>query len=94
MFNAFDKPDLEDYIVGPLPLGENATYSPYGFRTTQGSSKIHNHDADSEKVEEFVSSITSEMDDIIEALLGAKSDAFDIWGIGESIQLAPLLHSF
>ncbi|GAA5845868.1 hypothetical protein JCM3766R1_004638 [Sporobolomyces carnicolor] len=81
MFNAFDKPYLEDYIVGPLPLGENATYSPYGFRTTQGSSKIHNHDADSEKVEEFVSSITSEMDDIIEALLGAKSDAFDIWGI-------------
>ena len=84
MFNAFEQPYLEDYIVGPLPLSENSTASPYGFRSTKGSSKINNHDADSDAVEEWMRSevITPEIDEIVETLLGAKSEKFDIWGIG------------
>ncbi|GAA5982519.1 hypothetical protein JCM5350_006100 [Sporobolomyces pararoseus] len=83
MFNAFEQPYLEDYIVGPLPLSENSTASPYGFRSTKGSSKINNHDADSDAVEEWMRSevITPEIDEIVETLLGAKSEKFDIWGI-------------
>ncbi|GAA5960930.1 hypothetical protein JCM3765_007545 [Sporobolomyces pararoseus] len=83
MFNAFEQPYLEDYLVGPLPLSENSTASPYGFRSTKGSSKINNHDADSDAVEEWMRTevITPEIDEIVETLLGAKSEKFDIWGI-------------
>ncbi|GAA5930824.1 uncharacterized protein JCM15063_002470 [Sporobolomyces koalae] len=81
MHNAYEQPYLEDYLVGPLPISENSTYSPYGFRTTKGTSRIRNHDADPDKVSEFVATITGEVDDIVEKLLGAKSDKFDIWGI-------------
>ncbi|GAA5903080.1 uncharacterized protein JCM6883_002688 [Sporobolomyces salmoneus] len=81
MFNAFEEPYLEDFLVGPLPISTNTTAAPYGFRTTQGTSKIRNHDADADKVDEFVASITSEVDDIVEALLGAKTEAFDLFGI-------------
>ncbi|GAA6059733.1 hypothetical protein JCM10212_000261 [Sporobolomyces blumeae] len=81
MFNAFEKPYLEDYLVGPLPISNSSTYSPYGFRTTKGTSRISNRDADPEKVAEFVASITTEVDDIVEYLLGAPSAKFDIWGI-------------
>ncbi|GAA6007466.1 hypothetical protein JCM11491_004172 [Sporobolomyces phaffii] len=81
MFNAFEEPYLEDYLVGPLPISKNSTFSPYGFRTTKGTSRIRNHDADAEKVDEFIAKITSDVDDIVEKLLGAKSETFAIWGI-------------
>lgn len=81
MFGATESAYLEDFLVGPLPLTSNSTYSPYGFRTTKGTSKIRNRDADSDKTEAFVANITSEVDDIVEKLLGAKSESFSIWGI-------------
>ena len=85
MFNADVQPYLEDWIVGPLPISNASSAHPYSFRSTKESSKIRNHDADSDKVEEFVKTITEPMDDIVEYLLGAKSDSFDIWGIVSSL---------
>lgn len=94
MFNTDVHPYLEDWIVGPLPISNDSTAQPYSFRSTKGSSKIRNHDADSDKVEEFVKTITEPMDDIVEYLLGAKSESFDIWGIVSLLFLPPSSSSF
>lgn len=81
MFNADVQPYLEDWIVGPLPISNASTAQPYSFRSTKGSSRVRNRDADADKVSEFVKTITDPMDDVVEYLLGAKSETFDIWGI-------------
>ncbi|GJN93972.1 hypothetical protein Rhopal_007035-T1 [Rhodotorula paludigena] len=80
-FNTIDEPYVEDFIVGPLPVSENTTYAPYSFRSTKGSSRVRNYDADSDKTYELFTSTAQEVDDIIEALLGAPTDNWDIWGI-------------
>lgn len=81
MFSACDEPFLEDYLVGPLPVSENTTAVPYSFRTTKGTSRITNYDADADKTQEFLVATAQTCDDIITDLLGAPADSWDIWGI-------------
>jgi hypothetical protein len=81
MFSACDEPFLEDYLVGPLPVSENTTAVPYSFRTTKGTSRITNYDADADKTQDFIVATAQTCDDIITDLLGAPADSWDIWGI-------------
>jgi len=81
MFNAFEEPYLEDYIIGPLPINENSTASAYSFHTTAGSSRIRNFDADEDLTSEAFLAEAQKVDDIVEDLLGAKSAQWDLWGI-------------
>ncbi|BGP20022.1 hypothetical protein JCM10213_000596 [Rhodosporidiobolus nylandii] len=81
LFNAFEEPYVEDYLIGPLPLSENSTAQAYGYRSTKGSSRIRRFDADDDKLNEFYTAAYAEIDDIVEALLGAPSSDFDCWGI-------------
>ncbi|GAA5855142.1 hypothetical protein JCM9279_001967 [Rhodotorula babjevae] len=81
MFNAFEEPYLEDYLIGPLPVNENTTASAYSFHTTAGSSRIRNYDADEDLTSEAFLAEAQKVDDIVEDLLGAKSAEYDIWGI-------------
>lgn len=62
-------------------MSENTTYAPYSFRSTKGSSRVRNYDADSDKTYELFTSTAQDVDDIIEALLGAPTDNWDIWGM-------------
>ncbi|GJN93983.1 hypothetical protein Rhopal_007046-T1 [Rhodotorula paludigena] len=81
MHNSLEEPYLEDYMVGPLPVSDKTTYSPYGFRTTTGSSRIRNYDADSDRTSPWMEEVASECDDIITELLGAPTANFSLWGI-------------
>lgn len=81
MFSACDEPFLEDYLVGPLPVSENTTAVPYSYRTTKGTSRITNYDADADKTQDFIVATAQTCDDIITDLLGAPADSWDIWGI-------------
>ncbi|POY73080.1 hypothetical protein BMF94_3918 [Rhodotorula taiwanensis] len=81
MFSACDEPFVEDYLVGPLPVSENTTATPYSFRTTKGTSRIKNYGADEDKAAELYLETAQTCDDIVTDLLGAASDTFDIWGI-------------
>lgn len=101
MFSACDEPFLEDYLVGPLPVSENTTAVPYSFRTTKGTSRITNYDADADKTQEFIVATAQTCDDIITDLLGAPADSWDIWGIdplwhedGRVISAPAFLHAF
>ncbi|GAA5866523.1 hypothetical protein JCM8547_000655 [Rhodosporidiobolus lusitaniae] len=80
-FAATDEPYVEDYLVGPLPVSNETTYSPYGFRTSKRSSRIRNYDADQDKTYEWQRSIASEISDIVEDLLGKPADEYELWGI-------------
>ncbi|GAA5820220.1 hypothetical protein JCM3770_006065 [Rhodotorula araucariae] len=81
MFGATETPYLEDYLVGPLPVSNKTTYAPYGFRTTTGTSRIYNADADSDRASKFYKKTAAEVDDIFVELLGAPSANFSLWGI-------------
>ncbi|BGP31066.1 hypothetical protein JCM10296v2_002830 [Rhodotorula toruloides] len=81
MFNSVEEPYVEDYLVGPLPVSANTTYHPYSFRTTKGTSKVRNYDADSDATYEFTVEAAKTCDDIVEDLLGAPTESWDIWGI-------------
>ncbi|GAA6019560.1 hypothetical protein JCM10207_003744 [Rhodosporidiobolus poonsookiae] len=80
-FGAFEEPYVEDYLVGPLPVSNETTYAPYGFRTSKGSSRIRNYDADQDATYDLQRAAATEIDDIIQDLLGYPADDFDIWGI-------------
>lgn len=75
MFNSVDEPYVEDYLVGPLPVSANTTYHPYSFRTTKGTSKVRNYDADSDATYKFMVDAAKTCDDIVEDLLGAPTDS-------------------
>lgn len=75
MFNSVEEPFVEDYLVGPLPVSANTTYAPYSFRTTKGTSKVRNYDADSDATYEYMVATAKTCDDMVEDLLGAPTDS-------------------
>ncbi|GAA5979366.1 hypothetical protein JCM11641_005014 [Rhodosporidiobolus odoratus] len=81
LVGATDEPYVEEFLVGPLPVSEETTVSPYSFRTTKGTSKQRRYDAEEDTQYEVYAEVAAEVDDVIEAILGAPSSEFDIWGI-------------
>jgi primary-amine oxidase len=84
MFGVTEEPYVEDYKVGPLP--KPTSYEKLGYTSTKGSSKILNYDADSDALYEYIYSITSGVQDIVQDLCngtvtGAEDDTLDVWGI-------------
>jgi len=69
MFGATETPYAREYMVGPLPITEASTVTPYTFRTTRGGDgKIYVRNADQAKYLELTNSIIKEAEDVTKAL--------------------------
>lgn len=69
MFGATEKPYVREYIVGPLPITNQSTVSPYAFRTTKGGdAKIPIINADQTAYAEFTANIIKEAEDVTKFL--------------------------
>ncbi|KAF7290310.1 Amine oxidase [Mycena chlorophos] len=84
-FGAPEKPYLQDFIVGPLPITNESTYASLDWQTTKGVAKINNNVPDDETTLEWCYNVTATVADIVLDLLngtatGADDDTFDIWG--------------
>ncbi|GAA5905162.1 hypothetical protein JCM6882_000397 [Rhodosporidiobolus microsporus] len=80
-FSAFEEPYIEDYLIGPLPVSNETTAVPYHFRTTTGSSRIRNFDADQDLTYDLQRASAEEANDIVVDLLGKNASEYEIWGI-------------
>ncbi|KAF7361133.1 Amine oxidase [Mycena sanguinolenta] len=85
-FGATEKPYLQDFIVGPLPISNASTYASLDWATTSGSAKIRNYNADDDLLTQWNFDVTATVADIVLDLLngtatGSDNDTFDIWGI-------------
>ncbi|KAJ7032822.1 copper amine oxidase [Mycena alexandri] len=85
-FGATEKPYLQEFMVGPLPISKTSTYESLDWPTTSGSSKIRNYNADDDLLTQWNLDVTASVADIVLDLLngtatGSDDDDFDIWGI-------------
>ncbi|KAK0543019.1 hypothetical protein OC846_006302 [Tilletia horrida] len=86
MFGATDSPYVQDFAVGPLPVGENATYWSLDYVTTSGVNRIDNPTQDEELMSEFYNNVSVSIADITKDLLGNANTYeeplkfYDIWG--------------
>ncbi|KAJ7769348.1 copper amine oxidase [Mycena metata] len=85
-FGATEKPYLQEFMVGPLPISKTSTYESLDWPTTSGSSKIRNYNADDDLLTQWNLDVTASVADIVLDLLngtatGSEDDDFDIWGI-------------
>ncbi|KXJ85223.1 copper amine oxidase [Microdochium bolleyi] len=69
MFGATENPYVREYMVGPLPICNTSTVSPYTFRTTRGGDgKVTVRNADQSKYVELSASILREAEDVTKFL--------------------------
>ncbi|GAA5827592.1 hypothetical protein JCM11251_001748 [Rhodosporidiobolus azoricus] len=80
-FSATEEPYIEDYLIGPLPVSNETTAVPYHFRTTTGSSRIRNFDADQDATYDMQTAAAEEVNDIVLDLLGKNASSYSLWGI-------------
>lgn len=78
---ATDEPYLMEYVVGPLPITEKATYHEASFYTTKGEAKIRSYAADDDLLYDWAMGKVESMKDVIEELTNQTWDSLDYWGI-------------
>ncbi|KAJ1329863.1 diamine oxidase [Microdochium nivale] len=69
MFGATENPYVREYVIGPLPITNTTTVSPYTFRTTRGGDgKVKIYNADQSKYVDLTASILQEAEDVTKFL--------------------------
>jgi primary-amine oxidase len=87
-FGATEEPYIQEWVVGPLPLNDQAIFYPDTFGTHTDEAKIRIYDMDDSSG--FVYEKAMEMDDILRDLLKSKSK-LDTCPIGCELMMQPTL---
>jgi len=75
MFGATEKPYIQEYMVGPLPITEKSTVQPDNFRTNRGGDgKVSVLNADPDAYAIFDSSVMADAADVTKFLWNLVSE--------------------